>query len=61
MNLLADIATGNTGTADVLFLIAVILAVISALIAWRPAPESRWSGPLLSLAVAAAAFAWLLL
>ena len=29
--LLADIATGNTGTADVLFLIAAILFAIAAL------------------------------
>ena len=32
MNHVADIATGNTGAADVLFLIAVILAALAALI-----------------------------
>lgn len=30
---LADIATGNTGGADVLFLIGAILAVVAALVA----------------------------
>jgi uncharacterized membrane protein YtjA (UPF0391 family) len=53
--------SANYNLADVLFLIAVILAVVSALIAWRPAPESRWAGPLLSLAVAAAALGFLVL
>jgi hypothetical protein len=55
------ITSGNLNAADIFFLIAVILAIVSALIAWRPAPESRWAGPLLSLALAAAALGLLLL
>jgi hypothetical protein len=57
----ADIVTGETGTADVLFLIAVILAVLSALAGYVPAPRDRFAGPLLSAAVAAAALGWLVL
>ena len=62
MNLIADISEGNTATADVLFLIAVILAVLSALAAYFPDPNrARFSGPLLPAAVAAAALGWLVL
>ena len=64
MMMLADIATGNTGFADVCFLIAVICAVLSALAAYTPAtPDNfgRFAGPLLSVAVAAAALGWLVL
>jgi hypothetical protein len=32
--LFADIAQGNTGAADVLFLVAVILFAVSAALAW---------------------------
>jgi hypothetical protein len=42
--LLADIASGNTGTADVLFLIAAILFGIAALahiFGGNPGPEPR--------------------
>lgn len=61
--LLADISSGNTGTADVLFLVAVVLAVLSALAGYLPTTNtsSRFAGPLLSAAVAAAALGWLVL
>jgi hypothetical protein len=59
--MVADIATANTGWADVLFLVAVVLACVAAVLAWRPAPGDRFAGPALSLAVAAAALAWLVL
>jgi len=55
------LTSGNLNAADIFFLIAVILAVVSALIGWRPAPESRWAGPLLSLAIAFAALGLLVL
>jgi hypothetical protein len=58
--LTADIVTGETGTADVLFLIAVILAVLSAVAAYA-AQWAKAAGPLLSGAVAAAALGWLVL
>jgi hypothetical protein len=63
MTLIADIASGNTGFADVLFLIAVVLAAVAAVTAYRPttAAESRFAGPALSAAVAAAALGWLVL
>jgi len=55
-NLIADIASGNTGTADVLFLIAVVLGGLSALAGYVTEPSrTRFAGPLLSGAVAAAA------
>jgi hypothetical protein len=60
MNLIADISEGNSSTADVFFLIAVILAVLSAL-AHYSAPAARHAGALLSAAVASAALAWLVL
>jgi hypothetical protein len=55
--LLADIVSGETGTADVLFLVAVVLAVLSALAGYvtdrakfpgrycpRPSPPRRSVG-----------------
>lgn len=58
--ILADIVEAETGTADVLFLIAVILAVLSAVAAYVTA-WAKAAGPLLSAAVAAAALGWLVL
>lgn len=68
MHLLADISTGNTGFADVMFLLGVVLAVLAALAAAavhvtdpsRPDP-ARWSPLLGWLAVAALALGWLVL
>ena len=58
--------SGNLNLADVFFLIAVILAVISALAAWVPIPTTpptygRFAGPLLSLAVGFAALGLMVL
>jgi hypothetical protein len=58
--MIADIVTAETGTADVLFLIAVILAVLSAVAAYG-AQWAKAAGPLLSGAVAAEALGWLVL
>jgi hypothetical protein len=63
MNLLAvddGIWSGNANLADVFFLIAVILAVLSALAHYRPSTTGH-GGWLLSGAVAAAALGWLVL
>jgi hypothetical protein len=56
--MLADIVTGETATADVLFLIAVICAVLSALAGYT---SGRLAAPLLSAAVAAASLGLLVL
>lgn len=62
MSLLADIAAGETGTADVLFLVAVILAVVAALFAYATwAETTKLSAPLGWLALAALALGLLLL
>ena len=60
MTMLADIASGETDWADIFFLIAVILAVLSALAGYA-AQHVRHSGTLLSAAVAFAALGWLVL
>jgi hypothetical protein len=52
--------SGNYNLADVFFLIAVILAVISALAHYRPTSAGH-AGWLLSAAVASAALGWLVL
>jgi hypothetical protein len=61
MTLLADIATGHTGLADILFLVAVIAAVLSAIGSFGTNQLSKYAGTLLSVAVAAAACGWLVL
>jgi hypothetical protein len=46
MSVLADIAQGETGTGDVMFLIGLILAFVAALLASAmDAKISRWSHP----------------
>lgn len=60
--MLADIAHGHVDGADVFFLLATILAVFATLAyASRRTDALPWAPVLLSLAVACAAFAWLLL
>jgi hypothetical protein len=60
--MLADIASGNTDTADVFFLIAVIFAVLSAVFySSRRAEITFWAPVLLALALASSALAWLVL
>lgn len=67
MQLLADISSGNTATADVMFLIAVVLAGLAAIAAVLghtspPRPDAaRWSPALLCAAVALASLGWLVL
>lgn len=62
MTLLADISTGNTGFADVCFLIGFILAVIAALVAapiGGPGEARPWTSTLGLFALAAVALGWL--
>jgi hypothetical protein len=64
--MLADIATGNTGTADVFFLIAVIVFGLAALLTVVPAgnppkPYAGYASFLVALGLAFTALAFLLL
>jgi hypothetical protein len=60
--MLADIATGNTSTADVFFLVALILALLAAILyAVRRPDASPFAPVLLSLAVASLSLSWLVL
>ena len=59
--LLADIATAETGTAEIFFLIAVILFVLYALLGYRPLNDTRLHSVLLGLGLACVAFGLLLL
>ena len=61
--LLADISSGNTGFADILFLVAFILfalAVITPLPAVRP-QGSEWWHFLVAAGLACTALGWLVL
>jgi len=58
--MLADIASGNTGFADVMFLVAFILFVGAAVVAWAIQPRALWA-TVLSLGCAAVALAFLVL
>jgi hypothetical protein len=60
--LLADIASGETDWADLAFLVALIVAVVAAVVMWRPGPPAdRYGGPLAAAAIAAVALGLLLL
>lgn len=58
--MLADIAHGETGFADIMFLVAFILAVIAVIVRLmvRPVPVD---GVLMAAAVAALSLGWLVL
>jgi hypothetical protein len=58
--MLADIASGNTGFADVMFLVAMILFLIGAFVAWAIQPRALWA-TVVSVGLAAVALAWLVL
>jgi len=60
--ILADISMGHHALADVLFLVAVVLAVIALLVELAPAGRGAafWR-PLMSGAVASVALAWMVL
>jgi len=57
---LADIATGNHGFADVMFLVAFIVFLGAAIVAWSIQPRVLWA-TVVSVGLAAMALAWLVL
>jgi hypothetical protein len=57
---LADIAQGNTGFADIMFLVAFILFLIGAAVAWAVAPRAIWA-TVVALGLAAVSLGWLVL
>ena len=59
--MIAELFAGEADWADVFFLVAVIAAVLSAVGSFGTNQLTKYAGTLLSLAVACAAFAWLLL
>ena len=61
MNLLADIASGETDWADIFFLLGVIFAFLAVLIHWREDPVRGYWGALVAGAVGCIAFGLLLL
>lgn len=59
--MIAEIFSAENDWADVFFLVAVIVAVLSAIGSFGANALSKHAGWLLSAAVACASFAWLLL
>lgn len=58
--LMADISSGNTAFADVMFLVGLILFLGAAAIAWAITPRALWA-TVASLGLAAVALGWLVL
>lgn len=61
MMLLADIATGNTDAADVLFLVALIVAAVAVVVFLATSVPDRIAGALVAAALGCVAFGFLLL
>lgn len=62
MTLLADISTGNTGFADVMFLVGLILFLIAAVLCYpRPSTVPAVGHTVAALGLAAVALGWLVL
>lgn len=64
--LLSEISSGNPDTADVFFLVALVLFVIAAALALAthlnpPQPVGRWAHAVAYLGLASIALAWLVL
>jgi hypothetical protein len=59
--MIADIASGNTGTADVFFLIAVILFAFGAIIPWITAVTKPVAVSLVAFAAGFVALGFLVL
>jgi len=60
MTLLADISSGNTGFADVMFLVGFILFLIAVLLYW-PSDRPAYAPVALAAGLAAIALGWLVL
>ena len=58
--MIADIASGNTGFADIMFLVALILFLIGAAVAWAVEPRALWATAV-SVGLAAVSLGWLVL
>jgi hypothetical protein len=58
--MLADIATGQHATADVFFLVAVVLFALGT-VAYFLTAAVRWAPPLIGLGLGFLALAWLIL
>jgi hypothetical protein len=56
--ILADIASGNTGFADIMFLVALILFLVGSVLAFQA--KALWA-TVVSLGLGAVALAWLVL
>lgn len=61
--MIADVASGNAGLADILFLVGFILFVIAAVaeVIARPSPPSPWWRLLVASGLACMALGWLVL
>lgn len=60
--LMADISSGNTGFADVMFLVGFILFLLAALLFWpRNPPLPAFGHTVLAIGLAAVALGWLVL
>jgi len=58
--MLADIVTGETAWADIFFLVALILFILGAAVAWSIQPRALWA-TVVAIGLACVAFGWLLL
>ncbi|MET0578239.1 MAG: hypothetical protein ABW122_06245 [Ilumatobacteraceae bacterium] len=58
--MLADIASGNSGFADIMFLVAFILFLIAAAVAWMVEPKALWA-LVVCLGLSAVSLGWLVL
>jgi hypothetical protein len=56
--MLADIAHGNTGFADIMFLVALILFLVAAVVAFQ---VKTFYATVLALGLASVSLAWLVL
>ena len=59
--LLADISSGNTGFADVMFLVGFILFLIAAVLLYPRSPGPPYGNIVAALGLAAVALGWLVL
>jgi hypothetical protein len=58
MSVLADISTGNTGFADVMFLVALIIFLVAAFVAFQ---AKTFYATVIAIGLAALSLGWLVL
>jgi len=61
VSLLADISSGNTGFADIMFLVGFILFIIAAFLLFPSARNWAFGHSVAALGLAAVALGWLVL